>query len=86
MTSGNLKKLISSIQKNPVKYFATGVHQKYRYEKIIQSIKSSLMDVYDRFPSQSFGLLDGGASIIKTSIIQVSPITKEKLCIFQNQA
>ena len=32
--------------------FATRVHQKYEYERITKSIKSSLMDVYDRFPSQ----------------------------------
>ena len=45
--------LTSGIRKNPVKYFAPGVHQNYGYEKITQSIKSSLMDVYDRFPPQS---------------------------------
>ena len=66
LTSGHLKKVASSIRKNPVKYFATDVHQKYGYERITQSIKSSLlMDVYGRFPSQSFGLLDGSASFIK---------------------
>ena len=54
LTAGHLKKVISSIRKNPVEYFAMGVHQKYGYERITQSIKSSLMDVYDRFPSQSF--------------------------------
>ena len=53
LTSGHLKKLVSGIRKNPVKYFATGVHQKYGYERFTQSIKSSLIDMYDRFPPQS---------------------------------
>ena len=48
---GNLKKLTSGIRKNSVKYFASGIHRNYGYEKL--SIKSSLMDVYDRFPPQS---------------------------------
>ena len=65
LTSGNIKKLISGMRKSTVKYFATGVHQKYGYEKITQSIKSNLKDAYDRFPSQSFELLDEGASVIK---------------------
>ena len=26
VTSGHIKEVISSVQKNPVKYFATGVH------------------------------------------------------------
>ena len=52
-TSGHLKEVVSGIRKNPVKYFATGVHQKYGYERFTQSIKSSLIDIYDRFPSQS---------------------------------
>ena len=65
LTSGHLKKGESGIRKNPVKYFASGVHQNHGYEKITQSIKSSLMNAYDRFPLQSFELLDGGASIIK---------------------
>ena len=56
MTLGDLKKMVSGIRKNPVEYFATGVHQKYGHERITQSIKSSLMDVYDGFPSQSFDL------------------------------
>ena len=42
---------------SPVKYFASGIHQNYGYERFTQSIKSSLMDVYDRFSSQSFELL-----------------------------
>ena len=28
------------------------------------------MDVYDRFPSQSFGLSDGGTEVIKSSVIK----------------
>ena len=54
--------MASGIRKNPVKYFANGVHQKYGYERITQFIKSSLIVVYDRFPSQSFELLNEGAS------------------------
>ena len=29
VSSGHLKKAISGVQKNPVKYFATGVHRNY---------------------------------------------------------
>ena len=50
LTAGHLKKVTSGIRKNPVKYFASGVHQNYEYESFTQSI--SLMDVYDRFPPQ----------------------------------
>ena len=53
LTSGYLKTVASGIQKNPVKYFAMGEHQKYGYERLTQSIKSSLTDTYDRFPPQS---------------------------------
>ena len=53
VTSGHLKKAISGVWKNPVKYLATGVHQKYGYERFTQSIKSSLIDRYDRFPPHS---------------------------------
>ena len=59
LTSGRIKKVTSGIWKNPVKYFATGVHQKYGYERFTQSIKSRLMDV-----------LNGGASLIKISVIK----------------
>ena len=65
LTSGHLKKVVSGIQKNPVKYFATGVHQKYRYERIAQTIKGSLIDAYERFPSKSFEFLERGTSVIK---------------------
>ena len=53
LTSGYLKKVASGIGKNPVKYFATSVHQKYGYKRFTQSIKSSLIDIYDKFPPQS---------------------------------
>ena len=53
LTSGHLKKVASGIRKNPVKYSASGIHQNHGYEKLTQSIKNSLMDVYDRFPPQS---------------------------------
>ena len=49
---GHLKKMASGIQNNPVKYFAFSVHRNHGYERFTQSIKSSLMDVYDRFPPQ----------------------------------
>ena len=49
-TSGDLKKLSIGVRINRVKYFALGVYQEYGYERITQSIKSSLIDVYDRFP------------------------------------
>ena len=67
LTSGHLKKVASGIRKNPVKYFSTGLHQKYGYERITQI---SLINVCDKFPSQSFELLDGGALVIKASVIQ----------------
>ena len=45
LTQGHLKKAVSGIRKNPVKYFASGVHRNYVYERFTQSIKSSLMDL-----------------------------------------
>ena len=53
LTSRHLKKVASGIGKNSVKYFASDVHRNYGYEKLIQSIKSNLIDVHDRFPPQS---------------------------------
>ena len=53
LTAGHLKKVASGIENNPVKYFALGAHRNHGYEKFTQSIKSSLIDVYDRFPPQS---------------------------------
>ena len=70
LTAGHFKKMASGIQKNPVKYFASGIHRSYAYERFTQSIKSSFMDVYDRLPSQSFELLDGGIQVIKSSVIK----------------
>ena len=51
---------------NKHKNIASGVHKEYGYQKTIQSIKNSLIDVYHRFPLQSFELLDGGTQVIKT--------------------
>ena len=65
LTAGHLKKVASGIRKNPVKYFASGIHQNHGYERFTQSIKSGFMDVYDRLPSQSFELLDVGTQVIK---------------------
>ena len=62
--------MASGIRKNPVKYFASGIHQNYGYERFMQSIKSSLIDIYDRFPLQSFELLDGVPQSIKSSVIK----------------
>ena len=70
LTAGHFKKVASGIQKNLVKYFASGIHRSYGYERFTQSIKSSFTDVYDRFPSQSFELLDGGTQFIKPSVIK----------------
>ena len=70
MTAGHLKEVASSIRKNPVKYFASGIHRSYGYEWSRQSIKSNLMDVHDRFSSQPFELLDGGTHVIKSSVIK----------------
>ena len=53
LTAGHLKRVASSMRKNPIKYFAPGVHRNCGYEKLTQSIKSSIMDEYDRFPPQS---------------------------------
>ena len=79
LTSGHLKKVVSGIQKNTVKYFTTGVHQKYGYERIAQS---SLIDVYDIFPSQSIELLDGCALVIKGSVIKNQTLRLGYLCYF----
>ena len=53
LTAGHPKKVASSIRNNPIKYFASGVHRNHGYKIITRSIKSSLMNVYDRFPPQS---------------------------------
>ena len=36
-------------------------------QRLLKTLKVALMDVYDRFPLQSFELLDGGTQVIKTS-------------------
>ena len=54
LTSGYLKKVAIGKQNNPAKYFTRSLHQKYGYERLTQSIKSSLIDMYDRFPPQSY--------------------------------
>ena len=59
--------MLSGVRKYCVKYFASGIHKAYEYQNNTQSIKSSFMDVYDRFPLQSFELLDGGNQAIKVS-------------------
>ena len=70
LTTGHFKKVVSGIQKNPVKYFASGIHQNYVYERLTQSIKSSLIDVYGKSPLQSFELLDGVPQSLKSSVIK----------------
>ena len=70
LTAGYLRKVASGIQKNSVKYFASCIHQNYGYERFTQSIKSILIDGYDRFPLQSFELLDGVPQSLKSSVIK----------------
>ena len=70
LTAGHLKKVASGIQKNPVKYFASGIHRNYGHEGFTQSIKSSLIDVYDRFSLQTCELLDGVPQSLKSSVIK----------------
>ena len=57
LTAGNLKKVASGIRKNSAKYFASGIHRNYGYEKFTQSIKGSLINVYDIFLLQCFELI-----------------------------
>ena len=57
LTAGNLKKVASGIRKNSVKYFASGIHRNYGYEKFTESIKSSLIYVYGIFLLQCFELI-----------------------------
>ena len=70
LTAGRLKKVARGIGKNPVKCFASGINQNHGYERVTQSIKSSLIDVYDRFPLQSFELLDRVPQSLKSSVIK----------------
>ena len=52
-TSGRPKKAPSPIRKDPVKFFATGLHRNPMIEYLGLSKKASLLDIYDRFPLQS---------------------------------
>ena len=52
LTSGHLRKAISVIQKSPVEYFDASIHRRHGYERLTQSINSSLMDLYDRFSTE----------------------------------
>ena len=53
VTSGRLKKAASGIQKEPVKFFAAGVHRNPMTEYLGLLKKASLLDIYHRFPPQS---------------------------------
>ena len=44
---------VSGLQKNHVKYFATGIRSNYGYERPTQRIKNSSINLYDRFPPHS---------------------------------
>ena len=70
LTAEHLRNLASGILKNSVKYFASGIHRNYGYERFTQGIKSSLIDVHDTFPLQSFELLDGMPQSLKFSVIK----------------
>ena len=70
MTTGHLKKVTSGTPKNSVRYFASDIHRNHGYERFTQGIKSSLIDVYDTFPLQSFELLDGMPQSLKFSVIK----------------
>ena len=52
----HLKEIANGIQKNHVKYFVTVIHWNYGYESLTQSISCNLINIYDRFPAQSFEL------------------------------
>ena len=42
LTVGHLKKVASGIQKNSVKYFASGIHRNYGHEKLHKVLKVAL--------------------------------------------
>ena len=49
------KKTLNGMQKSYVKYTASGMQKDSVYHLLYTySIKSSLIDIYDRFPLQSF--------------------------------
>ena len=52
LVSGQLKKVVTGMQENRVKYFATGIHQPHLHWIFKQSFKINLRNVYDRFPPQ----------------------------------
>ena len=54
MTSGRLKKTVSGIQKNHAEYCVSGMHLTHKCERPTKCIKNSLINVYDRFLSESF--------------------------------
>ena len=54
VTSRHLKKVMSGVWKNPVKFFATGIHRNFIMEYLGLLKKASLLDIYDRLPPQSF--------------------------------
>ena len=49
LTARHLKKVMGGIRKDSVRDFTSGIHRNYEYERFTQSIKSSLIYVYDRF-------------------------------------
>ena len=55
LTSGHLKKVVSGIKKNHVKYFFGDLHQNRGYKRPACNIKSSLINLYNSFSPQSFG-------------------------------
>ena len=83
LTSKHLKKAISCIHKNHVKYFTAGIHQNQGYERSTQSIKSSLINIYHRFPLQSFELCGSVTQIIMSAACRatVKVILCDFLCI-----
>ena len=54
LTLEHLKKVVRHIQKNSAKSFAASIHQNHEHERPIQSVKSNVINVYDRFFPQSF--------------------------------
>ena len=54
--SGHLKSASIDLQKNYLKYFVTVIYRNHGYEIFPQIMKSVLINVYDRFPPQSFKL------------------------------
>ena len=76
LTAGHLKKVASGIRQNSIKYFVSYIHWNYGYARFTQSIKSSLIDAFDRFPLQFLELLDGVPQSIKSSVIENKRLIK----------